>query len=556
MHNYITWYSTALALCSLMSLSAMAQPVAQGIPSSTGVDTALQPTALRISAGEVCSNGIDDDNNGLTDQDDFSCYFNNTTFTNCTPNAVIWTCWLNQDLAWVNLATGREHVVGVLPNAFEDITWAADGKLYGTYRGSIWEIDPNTAQAAFKGALPDGYMAGNSLTADALGNLYMQANNPTTGSHIIKLNIANWKVCDVASLNNTSLVSAGDLTFMNETLYLTCVGGQLAKINVKTGEITSRTFDNIQTNFFGLVSLNDGYLYVALANSVYKVDTATMAVETTPLYSFSIASTIYGFAGYTELCQSPKCPVVFGINPATNPPYCSNPGVALTAGGAACEQGTAAYYRWTDPLGNTTTGNQLLARDSGTYYLEYITPLGTCYNKDSVYIRFLQPFVVDLGNDTSVCEDDDVLLHVKDTTGLIHFKWNDGSTASTYIAPGPGLYWVEANNGCSRTRDSIQIGQKTTGCERFVVVPNAFSPNGDGRNDVFKPIVKGTLVQYEFMVYNRWGQVVFKTNDSSRGWDGTLYSTSQSTGLFTWLCRYQLKRRTPRTIDGTVLLLR
>src|SRR5689334_18892629 len=88
-------------------------------------------SVLRTTGTEICNNNIDDDNNGLVDDQDFACYFNGLTTTNCKSNSIIWSVSGNRDLYWFNLNTGTTHVVGQLPLPFLDITWASNGKLYG-----------------------------------------------------------------------------------------------------------------------------------------------------------------------------------------------------------------------------------------------------------------------------------------------------------------------------------------------------------------------------------------------------------------------------------------
>jgi gliding motility-associated-like protein len=54
-------------------------------------------------------------------------------------------------------------------------------------------------------------------------------------------------------------------------------------------------------------------------------------------------------------------------------------------------------------------------------------------------------------------------------------------------------------------------------------IPNAFTPNGDGINDLFQPKGMGWMPdKYEFLIYDRWGNLIFKTNDYAKGWDGTV----------------------------------
>ena len=96
----------------------------------------------------------------------------------------------------------------------------------------------------------------------------------------------------------------------------------------------------------------------------------------------------------------------------------------------------------------------------------------------------------------------------------------------------PGTYWlgVTANGGCPG-RDSVVVTPKT--CLTGFYMPSAFTPNHDGKNDLFKPVIGGVALQYKLTIYNRWGQVVFSSGDPAKGWDG-----SKSAARLTRRCLY------------------
>lgn len=94
------------------------------------------------------------------------------------------------------------------------------------------------------------------------------------------------------------------------------------------------------------------------------------------------------------------------------------------------------------------------------------------------------------------------------------------------------------------------------GIEPQFFIPTAFTPNNDGKNDTFKPIIKGNLKQYEFLIFNRWGQKIFKSSDINIGWDGFYSGQNQDQGVFVWLCKYQGERQFLQVRKGTFTLLR
>lgn len=91
-----------------------------------------------------------------------------------------------------------------------------------------------------------------------------------------------------------------------------------------------------------------------------------------------------------------------------------------------------------------------------------------------------------------------------------------------------------------------------------VFVPNAFSPNGDGVNDVFRPFFSPlpTATDYELLIFDRWGALLFETNDPEQGWDGMFNGQRMPTGVFVYTLRYQAKEGVVRPRNGTLNLLR
>jgi gliding motility-associated-like protein len=87
-------------------------------------------------------------------------------------------------------------------------------------------------------------------------------------------------------------------------------------------------------------------------------------------------------------------------------------------------------------------------------------------------------------------------------------------------------------------------------------IPNAFTPNNDGLNDIFKPTAPGIKQTFYFKVFNRLGQLLFNTQDISRGWDGTYKGTAQPTAVYVWIIKgLDLAGKTVE-MKGTVTLIR
>lgn len=114
-------------------------------------------------------------------------------------------------------------------------------------------------------------------------------------------------------------------------------------------------------------------------------------------------------------------------------------------------------------------------------------------------------------------------------------------------------YTVTDSFGCSKTVEkpvTIYIS-----CN--IAVPNAFSPNGNRKNDFLYPLNAVKADKLEFTVYNRWGQMVFRTNNWKQGWDGRLNGQLQPPGTYVWLLRY-VNRDTKKLVEvrGYSILVR
>lgn len=87
-------------------------------------------------------------------------------------------------------------------------------------------------------------------------------------------------------------------------------------------------------------------------------------------------------------------------------------------------------------------------------------------------------------------------------------------------------------NLCETISDTIEV---TLGeCECTVYIPNAFTPNADEMNDVFIPEMNCTYDYYSFMVFDRWGKLVFETDDQTKGWDGYVDGEIMHQGVYAW----------------------
>jgi len=207
-------------------------------------------------------------------------------------------------------------------------------------------------------------------------------------------------------------------------------------------------------------------------------------------------------------------------------------------------------YLWQDG----STNPQLQIDQPGLYWLQATNSCGTF--RDSIVVTEKKLANVTLGPVNELCEYD--TLHIQnllDEAGYT-YTWSDNTTGKFMVVQAPGKYWGDVNNVCGVKRDSIIITEKVNNCDCNVYVPTGFTPNNDGKNDLLKVFPKCPITG-ELSIYNRWGQLVFKTNDLQKGWNGIYNSISQATGVYIYQVKYTYTFR-PETFykKGTFVLIR
>jgi len=138
---------------------------------------------------------------------------------------------------------------------------------------------------------------------------------------------------------------------------------------------------------------------------------------------------------------------------------------------------------------------------------------------------------------------------------VANYLWQDGSAQSYYTVTQPGIYKVQVTNGCGSISNVTAV--KYENCSSKFFVPGAFTPDNNGRNDLFKPTYQCLFTDYSLKIFNRFGQLVFNTTSSNAGWAGICNNQKQPGGTYSWLLRYydRLGRKSAMQ-KGTVLLIR
>lgn len=178
-----------------------------------------------------------------------------------------------------------------------------------------------------------------------------------------------------------------------------------------------------------------------------------------------------------------------------------------------------------------------LAVNSTGQYIATVDSLG-CLVQDSVNVHFV-PWSTELllTGDASLCEGTYGLLQVAAVPGAT-YTWDDGSTGTLRIIVSPGWYSVHATGMCMDLTDSILVA--AADCGSYLHVPNSFTPNNDGINDVFLPVLAGPVGTYLLEIFDRWGELIHSTTDPNAGWDGSFNGTLVQDGVYIWKLRHHV----------------
>lgn len=237
-------------------------------------------------------------------------------------------------------------------------------------------------------------------------------------------------------------------------------------------------------------------------------------------------------------------------------------------------------YTWTPSTSLTNQGNGTISSTpysiqaiasptSTTNYVLKVMNAG-CPNTltDTFHVRVLPKIILSAGKDTAIVNNQPLQLNATVSDSSVYqFMWSPPTGLNSTVIKNPLAtlnssmvdeyitYIVRATNsiGCY-AEDDITVRVFKTGPDIFV--PSGFTPNGDGHNDVIRPILVGIKQLQYFRVYNRWGQLVFSTSESGKGWDGNISGQPQGTGNFVYVA--QAIDYTGRIISrkGNVVLIR
>ncbi|NIG55263.1 gliding motility-associated C-terminal domain-containing protein [Chitinophaga sp. Cy-1792] len=206
-------------------------------------------------------------------------------------------------------------------------------------------------------------------------------------------------------------------------------------------------------------------------------------------------------------------------------------------------------YTWS--TGETT--RKIIVKTTGEWTVNVTNQYGCNTSATAWFREYSKPPSGFLVADTTLCTWGEITIPVRKP--YVAYRWSDGSTANHYTTGLPGLYALEVTDalGCTG-KEYVRVTAKS--CGWGIYVPNAFTPNNDGQNDVLRPRVFGNVSRYQFSVFDRWGNLVYQSNSINQGWNGKNKNLDAPAGTYVWMCIYQMQNEPEQVSKGTAVLLR
>ncbi|MFA6152119.1 MAG: gliding motility-associated C-terminal domain-containing protein [Chitinophagaceae bacterium] len=205
-------------------------------------------------------------------------------------------------------------------------------------------------------------------------------------------------------------------------------------------------------------------------------------------------------------------------------------------------------FKWNDG----DTASVKIIRDSETKWIEILN--GCSVQIDTFSVKRKPIDTITLKNDLVFCNNE--IITLKCQPGYTEYFWDLGSKDSFLAISEAGSYVYTARKQCTYLTESFLT--KKLKCDSCLNIPNAFTPNNDFRNDVFKSLLSCPVLEYQMLIVNRYGEKVFESNDPATSWDGTYNGHPESAGVFYYFIKVKFDYPQSDYIlyKGDVLLIR
>lgn len=404
----------------------------------------------------------------------------------------------------------------------------------------------------------------NGQSLNSPGNYSLILNNGAGCDSVVKLHLT---VKDTSSSFSQVIICSSNLPYSWNSMQLSAEGfysallsnlagcDSIARLHliVKQTPDAPQTVSPVvycqQTASVALTAVGENLLWFDELDSLGQSISPVPSTQTAGVHTWFVSQNIDG-------CGSVKVPVIVRVN--SSPllgadkllKYCYDDFINLD------------YVVQTNYNHNWYFENQIVNAPQnvsipGLYQMIAETPEG-CRDSVNIIISRQPKLIANAGTDATV--ETEYSYQLMGSGGLT-YEWSPASLLDNYRIANPKAVlqsdtWfvltVKDDAGCV-AHDSVFL--RVLDGPGFYV-PNAFSPNGDGLNEKFRPVGVGIERLDYFRVFNRYGQLMFETNEVNKGWDGTFKGVQQSAGNYVWMLQAIDRKGKLRVLKGSSLLIR
>jgi gliding motility-associated-like protein len=230
---------------------------------------------------------------------------------------------------------------------------------------------------------------------------------------------------------------------------------------------------------------------------------------------------------------------------------------------------TGSSFSWNpvNSIVDTTSLSPVVGPPATTYYVLQVYDTLGCPKPsvDSVLVTVIPKVIAFAGNDTTIVRSQPLQL---DATGGTIYKWTPSAYLSNPFIANPVADFSNEGHSADTVTYNVRVSTPE-GCYAYdsikiyifdtkpdVFIPSAFTPNGDGLNDIFRPTVAGMKQFLYFRIYNRWGQLLFSTATPDKGWDGNYNGSKQASGTYVYVIEAIDYNNNAYSKKGTFVLIR
>lgn len=188
-----------------------------------------------------------------------------------------------------------------------------------------------------------------------------------------------------------------------------------------------------------------------------------------------------------------------------------------------------------------TLNNTFTNLSAGKYQIKVKDSLN-CTSSSIAEIHNNPDLIVNFPQVSTDCKTQDILLspNVNSYFGAISYRWNDGSEEKEKIINKSGNYIITVSDDCSEISNFWDIVIEKPANENSIIIPNIFSPDGDGYNDCMMVDVNKQfkILEYSIMVFDRWGEKIYVSEDFNQCWNGYFKDKLVSSGVYVYVINY------------------